>query len=400
MVVNVEIKNAPQDQGWDPAEAVAALTAAAIDEAGWTERVIVSSFQPATLLAVQAADGRLALGALWGFAADPGPALAEAVAAGFRAVHPFVTVVTPELVAEAHAAGLAVNVWTVNAPMTCGRWWIWGWTRSSPTGSVPRSPPPAAADGAEARPRAEKGLSPGRMAGDRPGPQRWSAMNVVVCVKQIPDPAAPASARRRHQHPRPVRQAHPRRLGQLRRRDGPPAGRAAGGGEVTLVSMAPAARRPGLRTGARHGRGQGHPGQRRCRWPGSDALGTAKVLAAAIRRAHPDLVAAWPPSPPTATPAPCPVQVAELLGLPSVTFAKVDRRRRWLGQGRAADRGGLRRGGLPLAGGGHGHSRRRRAPLPLVQGHHGGQVQAGRQPDGRRPRHRRRRRWAPQAPAR
>jgi glycerophosphoryl diester phosphodiesterase len=116
MVVNVEIKNAPQDQGWDPTEAVAALTAAAIEEAGWAERVIVSSFQPATLLAVQAADGRLALGALWGFAADPGPALGEAVAAGFRAVHPFVTSVTPELVAEAHAAGLAVNVWTVNAP--------------------------------------------------------------------------------------------------------------------------------------------------------------------------------------------------------------------------------------------------------------------------------------------
>ena len=116
MVVNVEIKNAPQDPGWDPGEAVAALTAAAIEEAGWTDRVIVSSFQATTLRAVQAADGRLALGALWGFAAEPGPALADAVAAGFRAVHPFVAMVTPELVERAHAAGLAVNVWTVNAP--------------------------------------------------------------------------------------------------------------------------------------------------------------------------------------------------------------------------------------------------------------------------------------------
>lgn len=116
MVVNVEIKNAPLDPGWDSGEAVAALTAAAIEEAGWTDRVIVSSFQPATLLAVQAVDGRLALGALWGFATDPGSALAEAVAAGFRAVHPFVTSVTPELVDAAHSAGLAVNVWTVNAP--------------------------------------------------------------------------------------------------------------------------------------------------------------------------------------------------------------------------------------------------------------------------------------------
>jgi glycerophosphoryl diester phosphodiesterase len=115
MVVNVEIKNAPQDPGWDPGEAVAPLTAAAIEEAGWTARVIVSSFQPATLRAVQAADGRLALGALWGIAAEPEPALAEAAAAGFAAVHPFVLSVDAALVRRAHELGLAVNVWTVNA---------------------------------------------------------------------------------------------------------------------------------------------------------------------------------------------------------------------------------------------------------------------------------------------
>jgi glycerophosphoryl diester phosphodiesterase len=115
MVVNVEIKNAPQDPGWDPGEAVAALTAASIEEAGWTPRVIVSSFQPSTLRAVQAADGRLALGGLWGWTVEPVRALAAAVAAGFAAVHPFVATVTPTLVATARHAGLAVNVWTVNA---------------------------------------------------------------------------------------------------------------------------------------------------------------------------------------------------------------------------------------------------------------------------------------------
>jgi glycerophosphoryl diester phosphodiesterase len=116
MVVNVEIKNAPQDPGWDAGEAVAALTAAVIDEAGWTARVLVSSFQMATLRAVQAADGRLALGALWGFGTEVEAALAEVAEAGFSAVHPFVLSVTPELVGRAHAMGLAVNVWTVNAP--------------------------------------------------------------------------------------------------------------------------------------------------------------------------------------------------------------------------------------------------------------------------------------------
>jgi glycerophosphoryl diester phosphodiesterase len=115
MVVNVEIKNSPQDPGHDPGEAVAALTAASIAEAGWTDRVLVSSFQLSTLLAVQVADSRLPLGALWPFLTEAEAGLAVAVGAGMVAVHPFVTEVTPDLVAQAHAAGLAVNVWTVNA---------------------------------------------------------------------------------------------------------------------------------------------------------------------------------------------------------------------------------------------------------------------------------------------
>jgi glycerophosphoryl diester phosphodiesterase len=116
MVVNVEIKNSPADPGYDPTEAVAALTARAIDEAGWTDRVLVSSFQVSTLLAVQVADGRLPVGALWPPMLRPiEPALAQAGDAGFRAVHPFVTEVSADLVEAAHAAGLAVNVWTVNA---------------------------------------------------------------------------------------------------------------------------------------------------------------------------------------------------------------------------------------------------------------------------------------------
>ena len=116
MTVNVEIKNSPADPGWDASELVAGLTAEAIDAAGWTEGVIVSSFEPATLRAVQVADARLALGALWGFRVLSRADLEEAAGAGFGAVHPFVLSVTPEIVREAHALGLAVNTWTVNGP--------------------------------------------------------------------------------------------------------------------------------------------------------------------------------------------------------------------------------------------------------------------------------------------
>ncbi|MGH9065081.1 MAG: electron transfer flavoprotein subunit beta/FixA family protein, partial [Acidimicrobiales bacterium] len=52
-----------------------------------------------------------------------------------------------------------------------------------------------------------------------------------------------------------------------------------------------------------------------------DALSTAKVLAAAIRRIGPDLVVAATESTDGYT-GTTPAQVAELLGLPSVTFAK------------------------------------------------------------------------------
>jgi electron transfer flavoprotein beta subunit len=54
---------------------------------------------------------------------------------------------------------------------------------------------------------------------------------------------------------------------------------------------------------------------------GTDALGTAKVLAAVIKRESPDLVLCATESSDGYT-GTSPVQVAELLGLPSITFAK------------------------------------------------------------------------------
>ncbi|HUQ40688.1 MAG TPA: electron transfer flavoprotein subunit beta/FixA family protein [Acidimicrobiales bacterium] len=145
-------------------------------------------------------------------------------------------------------------------------------------------------------------------------------MNVVVCVKQIPDPSTPG-------------QLDPAtktlvRGGKLVIDDSDMYGvemalqlvDKAGGGEVTLVSMAPNSEVSGLRTGLAMGAAKAILVSDDA-LVGTDALGTAKVLAAAIKRAEPDLILAATESTDGYT-GTTPVQIAELLGLPAITFAK------------------------------------------------------------------------------
>jgi electron transfer flavoprotein beta subunit len=94
----------------------------------------------------------------------------------------------------------------------------------------------------------------------------------------------------------------------------------AGGGEVVLVSMAPNQEISGLRTALAMGAASAILISDD-NLKGADALTTAKVLAAAIERANPDLVIAATESSDGYT-GTTPVQIAELLGLPSITFAK------------------------------------------------------------------------------
>jgi electron transfer flavoprotein beta subunit len=145
-------------------------------------------------------------------------------------------------------------------------------------------------------------------------------MNVVVCVKQIPDPAAPPSL--------DSGSNTLARTGKLILDDSDAYGvemglqlaDQAGGGDVTLVSMAPNGETSGLRTGLAMGAAKAILISDDT-LAGTDALGTAKVLAAAIKRAEPDLILAATESSDGYT-GTTPVQIAEILGLPSVTFAK------------------------------------------------------------------------------
>lgn len=146
-------------------------------------------------------------------------------------------------------------------------------------------------------------------------------MNVIVCVKQIPDPALPGELD-------PATNTL-KRDGKLILDESDSYGvemalqlvDAAGGGEVSLVSMAPNGEVAGMRTALAMGAAKGvlvsDP-----ELAGSDALTTAKVLAAAVQRlGGADLVLAGTESSDGYT-GTVPEQLAELLGLPSVTFAK------------------------------------------------------------------------------
>ncbi len=143
-------------------------------------------------------------------------------------------------------------------------------------------------------------------------------MHIVVCVKQIPDPSAPQSLDADYRL---------NRTGKLILDEADTYGvevalrlvEARGEGEVSLVSMGDATDVTGIRSalamGAVRATVVADPLLR-----GADALSTAKVLAAAITRYSPDLVLCATESSDGYT-GTVPVQVAQVLDLPALTFA-------------------------------------------------------------------------------
>ncbi len=146
-------------------------------------------------------------------------------------------------------------------------------------------------------------------------------MNIAVCVKQIPDPAVPGEM--------DPETKTLKREGKLILDESDSYGvemalqlaEAAGGGEVTLISLAPNDEVSGLRTALAMGAAKAvlvsDPA-----FLGTDALTTAKVIAKCVERVGDiDLVLTATESTDGYT-GTIPAQVAELLGWPSLTFAK------------------------------------------------------------------------------
>jgi electron transfer flavoprotein beta subunit len=146
-----------------------------------------------------------------------------------------------------------------------------------------------------------------------------ATMNIAVCVKQIPDPAEPGKLKPDNTLDR---------SGKLILDESDSYGvemalqlcDKAGGGEVTLISMVPNSETSGLRTALAMGAAKAVLVSDDA-LKGAGALDTAKVLAAAIKRTEFDLVLAATESSDGYT-GTVPEQIAAVLGLPSVTFAK------------------------------------------------------------------------------
>lgn len=149
-------------------------------------------------------------------------------------------------------------------------------------------------------------------------------MHVVVCVKSIPDPSAPGALD-------PTTKTLVRQ-GKFVMDDsdiygvemGLQLAQAAGDGRVSVVSMVPNKEEKGVKDALAMGAEKAIVVSDDA-LAGSDALSTAKVLAAAIKKAGEDapvdLVLAATESTDGYT-GTTPVQIAELLGLPAVTYAK------------------------------------------------------------------------------
>ena len=143
-------------------------------------------------------------------------------------------------------------------------------------------------------------------------------MNVVVCVKQIPDPSTPGALDAQHRL---------ERSGKLILDEADTYGvevalqlvEASGEGEVALVSMGDASDLAGIRSALAMGAARATVVSDES-LRGADALTTARVLAAAIRRHEADVVICATESSDGYT-GTTPVQVAELLDWPALTFA-------------------------------------------------------------------------------
>jgi glycerophosphoryl diester phosphodiesterase len=128
MWVNVEIKNDPEEPDFDPTDSIADATMALLLDRNEHDRWLISSFRVETIdrcLDVAAQHG-VRIATAWLTAVVPDDVVPMLVAKGHVALHPWVRLLTAEMIDRCHAAGIAVNTWTCDDPERMAELIEWG----------------------------------------------------------------------------------------------------------------------------------------------------------------------------------------------------------------------------------------------------------------------------------
>ena len=120
MWLNIEIKNLPDEPDYDADDAISVAVAGLIMahqfETAMSDRILISSFNVDNIERIRSVEAEIPVGLLvWG-QVDPASTIARVVEHGFEAIHPHDLMVDQAFVDRAKAAGLAINVWTVDDP--------------------------------------------------------------------------------------------------------------------------------------------------------------------------------------------------------------------------------------------------------------------------------------------
>ena len=124
MWVNVEIKNDPDDTGFDPTESIADETIAHLLARHEDERWLVSCFRIETVDRCRALAPQVRTAWLTGEV--PAGTAALLAARGHSALHPWVRLLTRDVVDDCHAHSIDVNTWTCDDPVRMAELIEWG----------------------------------------------------------------------------------------------------------------------------------------------------------------------------------------------------------------------------------------------------------------------------------
>ncbi len=124
MWVNVEIKNDPTEDAFDPKDSIADETIAHLLARNEDERWLISCFRLETV--DRCRDLAPQIRTAWLTTATPDGGVARLAARGHAALHPWVGLLTREMIEECHRLGLEVNTWTCDDAARMAELIAWG----------------------------------------------------------------------------------------------------------------------------------------------------------------------------------------------------------------------------------------------------------------------------------